>query len=124
MAHASTSESGAPGSAYRRVLAELRSNDDGHLRYVFTYTPDAVDVRYVREDLLDADLIPQMDHHAQAARLGAVRGQGTVADEGSLEMRIDVREQVLVACFFGGDGSGLVAVSDRTEDAVAHVLGL
>lgn len=110
---------------YRRLLEELLANDEEDLRLVFAYDEDSVDLVYVREDLLEEDLLPRVnDEHTRALNAWSQTDGDARQVYGDLEITVAIREAAIVLHFLGSEREGIVAVADRTGDVVGQLLGL
>lgn len=111
---------------YRALLADLLARAGDDCRLAVRYGPDDVSLPYVRDDLLDEDLLPRADELVTRARR-AEDLPGAHAEDalGDRETSIDVHEDALVVHFRGaaGEREGLIATVDRTPGMVGRLFG-
>lgn len=125
MAHASNGEPAEAGGIYSVLLDELLENDEDDLRLAFVYDSESIDVVYVRDDLLEQDLLPRIDEmRARALDDWVGPSEKTRPQYGDLEMTISVRESVVVLHFLRAESSGFVAIADRTGNVLERLLRL
>lgn len=107
------------------VVEDLLANDEDDVRFVFTYDASSIDVVYVREDMLERDLVPRLDAvHSRALDewdRGAERIRSLYGDR---ELTIAIRDAVVVIHFLGREESGIVAVADRSSGVLSRLLGM
>lgn len=111
---------------YQSLLDELLGESTiADLRLAFIYGTDSVDVAYLREDLLGEDMQSRVEElHARAKHIEFMPTSELQAVYGEVEMAVMVREEAVELYFLGGDGEGLVATADRTENVLVQLLQL
>lgn len=102
------------GRPYDVLLDELLARWGDDARFALYYDADDVALAYVRDDLLDRDLLPRVDEVVARARdRDAMPAEHSRAAYGVRETTVEIRADALVVDFHGHDDEGLVIVADR-----------